>query len=308
MTDNIAPLCPAVAAYRRYENACNDHRAAVQAGESLHGPSYDVATDRADELSRAIPRTADGALLHLSNVAGPSPIVLVAYGVYAPPAIADEARRLAELLPSEGRSPAFLDALEALHARCREELEPRSRVWRSIAAALEWAAPERVVRPEIAPEPVPALRVGEADPAVLAHHAWATFSEWLAAAYRAGQAELEGENGRKQEALSYAFADAVPNSRVGALLKLSHAAAPAEHIAGLDDPSGEFHREWLAMRSIAPELRTLVDEIASADPAPNFVQRLAQVSRVCVSELPEDHALRRAVTATLAWASRPRAA
>lgn len=304
MTLNPINICLAVAAFDRYQQASAEYARAVDAGAGLFGAHHDAAIAAADEFSRTVPRTAAGALLHLGRVARVSVPPKDADGVLAPAGIAAEAGRVAELLQADGRTSPVIDRLAALHERCWENLPVRSRAWRSVASALEWAAADRVRRPQPTTKEVPAPEPSETDPVALAHYAWRRFDEELSANYAADRAELDPANLARLDALSLAIADAIPTTLRGALLHLNRVIGNVKHVAAVpsDEVPSANVREWRACRVTAPKIERLIVALASGQMEAGFMPELRAVAAVCDADLPADHAVRRSIASVVRWA------
>ena len=312
-----AERCPAVRAFEALRVAEAEYGRALDAGAGLFGPHHDAALDVADDFSRAVPTSRAGAALHLRNVARVRVALKDVDGALAPLPIAQEAASLADAIEAAGPLPALAERLGALHDACWAVPELgygkpwRSRVWRSVAAALEWAAPARVRRPQRPAVAAPAPDPAEPDPAVRAYAAWQRASDEFAAD---SEADLLDAHARRSaieavEMACAAFVDAVPTTHRGALLKLRLAAKAAASMTEFEAPERDSPEaaEWAAAVAVAPELARLSRALESESLAPQFTADLARVAAIYAASMPASHAARRSIAATLRWARRPRA-
>jgi hypothetical protein len=318
----VADSCPAVRAYEALRVAEVEFGSAIEAGAALFGRDYRAAMEIAEAFSHTKPRSRAGAALHLRHVARVRISPKALDGVLAPQEIAQEAGALADMLDQDGPLAApLVDRLAALHEACwRHPMlceygpgEPwRTRIWQSVAAALEWAAPGRVVRPQRPAVIAPSSGATEQDPALRAHALWrrldAEFGADVAGdlldgpAKRAAMAQVDAANA--------AFVAAVPKTRQGALTKLHRLARLADKVAAFEAPKADSPdlADWTAAVALAPITERLCEALRANEPGPQFAADLRDAIRVCESTLDRSHAVRTSLDTIAKWALRPRRA
>jgi hypothetical protein len=318
----IADSCPAVQAYEALAVAEAEFGRAIDAGAALFGPEYRAGIEIAEAFSRTKPRTRAGAALHLRRVARETIPPKGLDGVLAPRAIAQEAGALADLLDQDGPlTTQLVDRLAALHATCWRhpalgEYGPgqpwRTRIWQSVAAALEWAAPKRVRRPQRPPVRVPMPDLAETDPAIRAHAVWrrldADFGADVAGDLLDAPAKREALG--RVDAANAAFVAAVPSTRQGALTKLHRLAGIAAQVAAMEAPAADSPdlADWSAAAQLAPIVARLCDALRADEPGPQFAADLKAAIRICDSGLDPSHTARTLLDTVGKWALRPRRA